>query len=133
MNCLSCSGKTSTIELIAKELASKRIQVLTYNRLLSHDTEKRLRPFGEMVSVNTFHSFVGRHYHYPTPTDIELEKFHKEPVSCDKESIPPVDILILDEAQDLDPLLYKTVLRICSDVGTHPLLVILGDEKQVSS
>jgi hypothetical protein len=51
--------------------------------------------------------------------------------STETETIPLVDILIVDEAQDLTPLLYELVLRICKDSPSPPQLVILGDQYQV--
>lgn len=51
--------------------------------------------------------------------------------STETETIPLVNILIVDEVQDLNPLLYELVLRICKDSCSPPQLVILGDQYQV--
>jgi hypothetical protein len=121
-----------TIQLIADALASKKIQVLTYNRQLKEDTTKRLNPFPN-ASVNTFHGFVSQNYQHSAHNDTALQSFLFQRRSSNQSHfIPPMDILVIDEAQDLDPLLYELVLRICSDTGSSPQLVVLGDQRQVA-
>lgn len=126
----------ATIALIAKELLSKRIQVLTYNNRLKVDTRVRLEHYKENTSVHTFHGFVRNRYGHPANDDKQLEEFLNKytrgfGLPVDNQTISPIDILIIDECQDLDLLLYELVQRIRFNLRAPPQLVILGDQKQV--
>jgi hypothetical protein len=128
---LFSSGKTATIEFIAAALSHKTIRVLTYNRQLMNDTAVRLKSY-DNVSVHTFHAFVTRIYNVLCPDDSLLNTYVERRNNFERrEIIPATDILIIDEAQDLTPLLYNLLLTICHDLNSSPQLVILGDRDQV--
>jgi predicted ribonuclease YlaK len=128
---LCSSGKTETIRCIAAALSDKRIQVLTYNKQLMSDTAMRLKSY-DNVSIHTYHGFVTQIYKIPCPDDSLLNAYVEGRSDFERrEVIPATDILIIDEAQDLTPLLYKLVSTICHDLNSSPQLVILGDRDQV--
>jgi hypothetical protein len=107
------SGKTTTNLHIAKHFTQKRILLLTYNSKLKLETRERVGKLGICnMDVHSYHSFAYNHYEYCT-TDTELKKIINS-------GMPPktlfrYDLIVLDEAQDITPLLYEFVCKIFYD------------------
>lgn len=119
------SGKTTLIQFIATEMPEKEVQVFTYNRRLMDESNARFADLPN-ARVFTYHSFVSRYY-CPAKDDVGINRALSMPP---KKSIPAIDILILDEAQDITPVYYKLVCKILRDLPTIPQLCIVGDRYQ---
>lgn len=124
------SGKTRTIlELVARN-PSLQFCVLLYSASLKAETRRRLRDIdtADNAFVHSFHSAIN-HVNPPCHNDEHLLAFV---AADDKESInfPRFDVLVVDESQDLTPLLLKVIFRICRSQPRKPQLVVLGDRYQ---
>lgn len=134
VDAIAGSGKTSTILMIAITNPELRILVLTFNVRLRDETKYRFRELPH-VSVNNYHSYVVQMYGYPCKDDRQMKKFLASTTAEDT-LCPTYDLIILDEVQDMTPLLYRTVMRILADMRRDPeyqappQMAILGDKRQ---
>lgn len=118
------SGKTTTIQRIVSLNDKKSIQVLSYNKNLCIDTKQRLINYPK-VKVNTIHSACGRLYGGKCNNDTLLSLMRKKVLQRPE----TIDLLIVDEAQDLYPILYDMIRKIMLDTDTKQV-VVLGDRNQ---
>jgi hypothetical protein len=123
------SGKTTTCLHIAKTYKDKKILLITYNAKLRHETNHRLSKANiTNLIAHTYHSFCVKYYDNTGFTDKTLKKVVlnntsiKDPVAY--------DIIILDEAQDINPIYHKFVYKLNIDNGVNATLCILGDKYQ---
>ncbi len=131
------SGKTTTATSIAATFPTANILLLTYNTRLKNETQKRFQEFTN-VTVNNYHSYVVKMYQYPCKDDREMKRFldMAEKKIRTTKTMPLYDIIILDEIQDMTPLLFRLVWRIVEDMKSHeqfkelPRFAILGDVRQ---
>jgi superfamily I DNA/RNA helicase len=107
--------------------------LLAYNARLKKETRKKCEDLNlENLAVHSFHSAVRCMYGAKdTDTDTGLLRVLREGVR----PVQPVafDIVIVDECQDVTPLLYRIVCRkLLSDnsKGRATRLVVLGDLRQ---
>lgn len=120
------SGKTTTNIFIAKEYPEKNILLLTFNRKLSDETKERLRNENiKNMDVFTYHGFCCKYY-----TETHDDKGICE--SLDKECKIKLEyeIIIIDEAQDINELYFKLICKLLSDNSKDYNLCILGDKYQ---
>lgn len=90
------------------------------------------------ISSLTKISSLGR-YRYYTPeadTDQGLKRIVEEDMPPIR-PLPKFDVLVLDEQQDMNPIIYNFVLKLlrdCAKTGVNsPQLMLLGDPRQVLS
>lgn len=140
------SGKTTTAISIAATFSTANILLLTYNTRLKNETQKRFQDY-KNVTVNNYHSYIVKTYQYPCKDDREMKRFldmslqrssaapQHANISTQQQS-PLYDILIIDEIQDMTPLLFRLIRRIVEDMKKHsqfkslPRFAILGDVRQ---
>lgn len=134
------SGKTTTATAIAATFPKANILLLTYNTRLKNETQKRFQDYTN-VTVNNYHSYVVKIYQHPCKDDREMNRFLDMSTSLREskalmQQIPLYDLIILDEIQDMTPLLFRLVSRIVDDMKFHsefkalPRFAILGDVRQ---
>eukprot|EP00854_Cymbomonas_tetramitiformis_P000568 gene568-968_t len=145
VNAVAGSGKTTTILHVAKALPHRRILVLTYNARLKLATRAAIQHYGlRNVEAHSFHAAGAKFYagHVSEHaadfrTDKGLMRLVKEPRPPSRALVlggDPFDALVVDEAQDLKPLLFQVVQKLREDIGAglgqEPQLLMLGDERQ---
>jgi hypothetical protein len=129
------SGKTTTAIYIAKTYPEKQILLLTYSKHLKFESKRRvdaLLECGELKSKNidifSFHSFGTKFYTQLCADDKGLKEINQ--------SIPhpnasfSYDIIIIDEAQDINPLIYQFLINVIYNNQKPCILCILGDPRQ---
>lgn len=107
------SGKTTTILHCAEAAPSLKFLLLTYNARLKVQTRQRARQLGlSNLEVHSFHAMGARYYDRTCRNDEVLRAL----VDGDKapHSAIAFDCLVIDEAQDLTPLLHRFVLKVGS-------------------
>lgn len=135
------SGKTTTSLFLCKqtfEASGKKSLILSYNKSLQVDTEKRVWAHGlqAFCTIKTIHSAAG--FFADAQIIANNEEKLQQVLEVDNwRRVVDFDIVIIDEAQDLNPLLFDAVCRIinhcdlCKDLAKnqqHPVQVILmGD------
>ena len=139
------SGKTTTILHCAQAAPHLTFLVLTYNARLKLQTRKRARELGlSNVEVHSFHAMGARYYDGRCRNDEVLRAI----VDDDRapHSRVAFDCLVIDEAQDLTPLLHSFVLKVLRDsraeaawrsrgveidaATPRPSMLVLGDSRQ---
>jgi DNA polymerase III epsilon subunit-like protein len=124
------SGKTTINLHIAQENEDKQILLLTYNAKLKIETRIKAKNLGfENIEVHTYHSFCVKYYDNKCITDSDLIKMLNN-VKETKQDFG-YDIIILDEAQDINPLYFKIICKMYKDnLIKNANLCILGDRYQ---
>lgn len=119
------SGKTTTAMFIAQRYPNKRILLLTYNKQLQLDSQRKCSVFSN-ITVKTFHGFCGYMYGVVCRNDRMMYKLIKNP------PIKPInyDIIIIDEAQDLIEIFYEMIKVIDKYNTTKHTLMLVGDKYQ---
>jgi len=128
------SGKSTTILSIAKELPKKRILQFTYNSMLRHEIKEKIKDLDlNNIEVHTYHSFAVNYYALIAHTDTGLRKILRNQIQP-RNPIPPCDILVLDECQDMTLLYFHLIAYLCNHMceesGHKIQLLILGDYMQ---
>ncbi len=119
------SGKTSTIIYIAEENTDKNILSLTYNKRLKLETRNKTNLSN--IEIHSFHSFCYNYFSKECYDDSGIQKYLKNEY---KELIKNKwSIIIIDEAQDINPLYYTLICLICSANNTAKICLI-GDKFQ---
>jgi hypothetical protein len=131
VNSVAGSGKTTSNLHIANTFKDSSILLLTYNAKLKIETREKIEKLKlTNIEIHSYHSFCVRYYDNSCYTDAEIIQLLK---SQNGQTHPfSYDIVILDEAQDISPLYFNLICKICKDneCSTPPQIVILGDEKQ---
>lgn len=122
------SGKTTTILNAAKYHPDKRFLLITYNKNLKLETQDKIKKLKfTNIICTSYHGAGAMFYHGNTSTDIGL----KEAINGPLKFRPNYDIIIMDEAQDMNPLLYEVSCRIYKDnANTKTLTSVFGDFNQ---
>ncbi|WP_425379361.1 UvrD-helicase domain-containing protein [Spiroplasma endosymbiont of Stenodema calcarata] len=123
------SGKTTTALHIARKFNDKDILLLTYNRKLMDETLEKTKSLRiKNLEVRTFHSFGQTFFKVPCAKDKGIRKIIAEKIS---NKVPiNYDLILVDEAQDITPILYEFTCKIISQNLKTPKLCILGDKNQ---
>lgn len=125
-------GKTTTVIHTALRYPEKKMLILMYNKRLKEETKKKIKGLSlPNVEVQNFHSFYVRHYEGESFTDVGLSHVLSR-------NMPPkvpyhYDIIIVDEAQDLKLIFFRSLCKIIHDQlegGAEPHIMILGDKFQ---
>jgi len=118
------SGKTTTALHVAMSFGDRKILLLTYNARLKAETRERAAGCTNM-EVHSYHSFAVRYGRRDAFTDTSLLALLESPTAL---SGPfDYDIVIVDEAQDMNPLYHRLVARV---IRSGPQIVIMGDRHQ---
>ncbi|KAL6694160.1 P-loop containing nucleoside triphosphate hydrolase protein [Trichoderma pleuroticola] len=131
------SGKTAMAEAIAAHYPHLRIGFSVYLKILQLENERRLKKYPN-AEVFTIHRMARLLFGTVVPDDAKLLELIKGAVN--RNELPegefePFDIIVLDEFQDCDDLLYWLVIcfiRVNTRKrGGRPAhLITLGDERQ---
>ena len=129
VNSVAGSGKTTTVLHMAKRLSNQSILLLTYNAKLKLETRKRKTDLGlGNLSVDSYHSFCVGHYNRKCFKDSVILKILEENTKPLKKF--NYNIIVVDEAQDMNKIYYKLVNKIISDNGSDVKICIIGDKYQ---
>ncbi|KAJ4418264.1 hypothetical protein N0V82_005655 [Gnomoniopsis sp. IMI 355080] len=134
------SGKTTTILHLAKAAPEISFLVLVYNRRLMIETEERVQTLKlSNLTVLNYHALGVRYYTPECASDQGLKRVCEDdmPVMNGME-LPDFSILVMDEQQDMTPILKRFVDKIIRDKGFGQALsinqklrvVVLGDKRQ---
>lgn len=137
------SGKTTTILHLAKSAPGTKFLVLVYNRRLMLETQQRVEDLGlTNVTVQNYHTLGARYYTSECATDQGLKRVVEDDMNVlSGMELPEFSVLILDEQQDMTPILKRFVDKVIRDKGfigpdrqpktEEPLrVVVLGDRRQ---
>jgi hypothetical protein len=130
INAVAGSGKTTTSLFIANQNRDKNILLLTYNAKLKLETRDRVNKLGlDNLEVHSYHAFCVKYLNKGACKDDGILRFLN---LKDKTTIKPYnfDIIIVDEAQDMNPIYYRLLLTIIKLQATRPQLIVVGDKKQ---
>ncbi len=124
------TGKTTLIMAIAKELSNKQILQITYNKSLKFEVRDKIKE-AELTNLNvhTYHSLAVCHYAPTAHVDNELNKIIDANTPL-VGKINPIDIIVIDEAQDMTLLYFQLIVKFIKDVGKSIQLLVLGDYMQ---
>lgn len=135
VNAVAGAGKTTTSLLIAQYFKSrkKKILLLTYNSKLKQEARKRAKSLelDNVMECHSYHSFCNCYYARCFNEDMLKEIVCKD--TCPYKQLRLYDIIIVDEAQDMTPLMYAAVRKILRDIKATPCspqFVITGDWRQ---
>ncbi|EKJ67967.1 hypothetical protein FPSE_11778 [Fusarium pseudograminearum CS3096] len=131
------SGKTATIEAIAAKHPDKRIGSILFSKRLQSETSRRLERYHNSDTF-TFHGMAGKLLGRVVQNDTELLKLLRAVDRSGKLplwTLPPFDIVVLDEFQDCNPETFwlATCFLRSNNVakgGQPARIVVLGDERQ---
>ena len=123
------SGKTTCNLHIAKKFTESNILLLTYNSRLKLETREKIKLLKlTNIEAHSYHSFCVKYYNNLCFTDSEIVEILMNNTECIHQF--NYDIIIIDETQDMSPLLFQLVCKILKDNNNTPKICILGDERQ---
>tara|TARA_X000000950_G_scaffold181227_1_gene219732 strand:+ start:9813 stop:11918 length:2106 start_codon:yes stop_codon:yes gene_type:complete len=121
------TGKTTLAFLIANSLPERRLTLLVYNKELRQETQNAIAARKvQNMSVHTFHSFAQRVGNTNEFTDAAITTALRRPWHL----ADPIDVLVVDEAQDLTLLYAQFVNRLINELAPSRVVVALGDPGQ---
>lgn len=122
------SGKTTTVLYITKTYPEKNILMLTYNSKLKIETRNKILDMGlQNIEAHSYHAFCYKYYDVCS-NDIEMDKIIENNFEP-REQIE-YDLIIIDEVQDITPLLFKLIRKIYNDMIFKSQLCLIGDKNQ---
>jgi hypothetical protein len=135
VNAVAGSGKSTTILSIADAFPEKQILQITYNSMLRHEMKEKVTKMGlKNLSIHTFHSLAVKFYLESAYTDTEIRHILLHNIEFKDSLTQPLDILVLDEAQDMSLLYFQFIWRFLENlivVKKDPkIIVVLGDHQQ---
>lgn len=119
------AGKTTTLLLLAADAPAERHYLLTYNKRLQLEVSERAARSAPNVEVLTYHSAAGRAYRQVVRDDAAF----RQCVAAPPESAARFDVLLLDEAQDMQ-IEYYVFVRYLLAANPRARIVVVGDELQ---
>ncbi len=132
------SGKSTTIFLLAQQNPAQKIVVLTYNRLLKEEMDRRVKQLQlTNVSVYTYHGFASalalKQSHYHDKNVINDDNKLNDWLASAKSSLAIMqasfDILVADEFQDCNELYWRFLKELLQS-HKHAKFLVLGDFRQ---
>ena len=144
IDAMAGSGKTTTILHLARAAPETKFLVLVYNRRLMIETQERANALGlNNIVIYNYHTLGVRYYTPECSTDQGLKRVVEDEMSVVLgQKLPDFSILVMDEQQDLTPILKRFVDKVICDkgyalpnhllpaVGTQLRVVVLGDQRQ---
>lgn len=135
-DCVAGSGKTTTILQIAHKFPEKSILSVTYNTMLKNEVKNKVTDYNlKNLTVTNYHSLAVQYYNYKAYNDEELMKIVELNLPPFRE-MKKYDIVIIDEVQDMTPLLFRFIKKYLADSETNSAtesetrLIIMGDKFQ---
>jgi hypothetical protein len=124
------SGKTTTSIYIAKKYINYNILLLTYNAKLKLETrQKAIQNSVFNLEIHTYHSFCVKYYDSNCFTDSMIKSILINKNISKK--IFNYDLIIIDEAQDINYLYYELICKIFKEnQNQNTKIAIFGDIKQ---
>lgn len=126
------SGKSTLVLGIAKANELGTYLQVTYNRRIADELKTRVVKNGiKNLTIHTYHSLCNKYYDGSTYTDTCMSNACE--MSCARSELCILDTFIIDEAQDMTPLMYNFIKKIIKELRVlNPKmnLVIIGDEFQ---
>ncbi|RPA93647.1 P-loop containing nucleoside triphosphate hydrolase protein [Choiromyces venosus 120613-1] len=118
VNACAGSGKTTTILQLAAAMQSHNFLILVYNNRLMIETNERIESLGlENAVVYNYHTLGHRFYSPECDTDQGLKRIVRDKLSVMRgKKLPPCDVLVLDEQQDMTPILKVFIDRVVQDI-----------------
>jgi len=131
------AGKTTTVLSLAHHLNEKRVMQVTYNSELKLEVrEKQLKYMTdydmqlENLCIYTYHALGYKYYTEDAKTDIGISKIVETNLTP-KQTLPHIDILVIDEIQDMNELYFRFINKFLRDMKNPDIqLVTLGDKYQ---
>lgn len=123
------SGKTTTSLFIMSKYKHLKILLLTFNKKIKIETRQKVAQLKfENVEVHSYHSFCVKYYDSRSFTDSQLFEILKH----NTPSRYPIDfdMLLIDEAQDIYPVLFQIICKIMRDLNKQVRMCVLGDKYQ---
>lgn len=122
-------GKTTTNMYIAQSMPQLNILLLTYNKRLKMETREKVKQLGiTNLETHTYHSFCVRYYDRKCFNDrIIKELLNNKQTQQERFKY---DIIILDEAQDINDIYYELICKIYKDNKIKAQICLLGDRNQ---
>jgi len=125
------SGKTTTSLWIAQKNPHVRLLLLTYNARLKLETRQKASALGlENLEVHSYHAFCVKYWDPKAFTDAGILRCLEDSKPKKKKDAFPFTLVIVDEAQDMNPLYFRLVQRVIQGCIKPPQLVVMGDRKQ---
>lgn len=129
VDCASGVGKTTTTLHIAREYDNSSILLLTYNSKLKLETRKKIVDYSiENMEVHSFHSFCVKYFDNKCFTDSGIISLLKRSSTIEQEFY--YNLIIIDEAQDLNNIYYQLFCLIYKFNKADCKICILGDKNQ---
>jgi hypothetical protein len=123
------SGKTTCNLHIANTFIDSNILLLTYNSKLKLETRTKVKNLKiKNLEIHSYHSFCVKYYSSKCHNDSKLLKMLEKDKTPKKDI--NYDIIILDEAQDINPTFYELICKIYKDNKIKAKICILGDRYQ---
>ncbi len=123
------SGKTTCSLYIAKQNPDINILLLTYNSKLKIETREKIKNMEiKNMEVHSYHSFCVKYYDENCFTDSNIQLLLNNNNSLLNHI--NYDMIILDEAQDINYLYYELFCKIYNDNYIKAKICIFGDIKQ---
>ena len=134
-DCVAGSGKTTSVLLVARALASKRILKVTYNKALKFEVRQKAAAMElRNLEIHTYNSLCVKYYDREGYNNETLRRAIERGAAplC---PIPEFDIIVLDETQDMNLIFYDLIRKFMRDAAKdagqkQPQLLILGDKYQ---
>lgn len=124
------SGKSTTVLSCAKQMSDLNFVQITFNKLLQEEVKDSIEKFDlKNIQVFTFHGLAVKYYNSDCHNDMGIRKLMREECPS-RVPIPPLDVMVLDECQDMTKLYYDLIHKFLLDMGQNVFILILGDEKQ---
>ncbi|CAZ81672.1 unnamed protein product [Tuber melanosporum] len=141
INACAGSGKTTTILQLAAASPDQNFLILVYNTRLMMETNQRIASLGlENAVVYNYHTLGHRFYSPNCDTDQGLKRIIRDKLPVmDGKRLPLCDVLVLDEQQDMTPVLKTFIDTVVRDIegssGAGKRIsrvrhVLLGDIRQ---
>lgn len=131
VNAVAGSGKTTCILHVGKQCGASKICVITYNKKLQDETQKKLVKYDiNNIDIFTYHGSCNRKYINKREliTDYHIKATVEEDI---KTTNINYDIIIIDEVQDMNQLYCDYIKKFLRDnKSKDPNIIILGDENQ---
>lgn len=141
VNACAGSGKTRTMLECAKQNPGRKFVMLVYNKQLQSETRASVSAQKiRNINVFTIHSMVGKcyesitgHHRACSSDEILFQSVCtlEEHISMMGKNTFPCDVLLIDEAQDLNPLMARAIQQYIRLHKEHvKQIVLVGDPKQ---
>jgi hypothetical protein len=140
------SGKSTTVLQIAQMMSEKRILQITYNKSLKDEVRKSAEAHSLMnLEVHSYHSLGYKYYSADCARDKGIIAAIHNMLPNKVPRMQPFDIIIIDECQDMTPMLYQlsvkfyidNLIAYCNLRGNtdwnrrwRPQMIFMGDRYQ---